>query len=468
VQIFKKKPLSILVGGNHFFEFKFKKIAQKYIMKRSRRLKSRKTRKTRRRHLSTNKLLKILGGGDFSGTKCDLTPLRTTDEIVQKYDRGEIPEIYDHLNLENIECNLLAGAHNVVCQKRCAEGGDKSTVLIYRQTKSPYAKFPKGSEPPRPVLLTESQIKEQFLKHYHPEMKLQIELAEHDLAPNVFMYGIITFPLPLKGGTKRAIEEVDTPDSNTTKAQRADDTQRPYYLFSIMEKKLDTFELFGYAFNEHCASYVMLQRNPSQVEHSDKMQRADLIINSVWRGTLDLYMKVSDYGRLYFDLKMENTVAEIRGKNIKIFMIDCDPRFIISENALVNAIRLAKFNPTPENVAKLRKKIMLYLFSATVISNLPENCGFNDEVAFPIMTSLTRFAFLRNKINPTHVFEHHADTVAVLSALYDHTNDVFADNEKIIQRAFIGTIQRYNICSKPHICFLPPSIPAPTPAAPPA
>jgi len=441
----------------------------------ARKMRSRKMR--RKNRITTNTLLKMLGGGNLSGGNCDLTPLRTTDEIVQKYDRHEIPEIYEKLNLENVKCNLLSGAHNIVCQKRCAEGEDTSQIFIYRQSKSPYVKFPKEMEPAEPVLITESQIIEKFFSFYHPEMKLQIELAEKGLAPNVFMYGILSIPLESTkkgGGIKRMIthDDNETEDRDSAKLHKSEPVRRPYYLFSIMEKKLDTFELFGRAFNAHCTAYKTLEHlskldnkesySSQYSEYVNKMNSADRIIDSIWRGILDLYIKVSDHGKLFFDLKMENTVAEITrsaasvGQNIKIFMIDCDPRFIISENALKNAIELANIPSSPAVIAQIRKKIMLYLFSSFTLSNLPDNYGFDNEVAFPIISALKRFAILRNKISPSEIVPQLTDTVAVLSVLYDNANNVFAKDEKITQITFINTIHRYNICSKPHMCFLAP------------
>jgi hypothetical protein len=335
-------------------------------------------------------LKKMLGGGDFSGENCDITPLSLED--VEKYDT-EPPEVVRELNLvaDNTIPEPESGSFNTVVTKKCGitqRDEDKGKVLVYRRSNNsvPYdegiAKF----------------------REYHEEMKLQIELAHKGLAPHVYMYGILEYPdfrggsgtppplglmnpadippaVPALGLMNPAdippapalglMNPADIPPApalglmNPEEESYRSKRSRPMhvYNFSVMEYKISAFNV--------AAPLIDLAHRYSSKPQSVQYQNAIRALNKIFDSIYKLIERLAASKYLPYDIKLDNLVLDEDYNTA--YLIDCDPNYFypkaLFEAAMktTNQLQRGKNMPTLQDMYKL---ILAYIFSAKTAATI--------------------------------------------------------------------------------------------------
>jgi hypothetical protein len=358
-------------------------------------------------------LKKILGGGDFSGENCDITPLELED--VEKYDT-EPPEVVRELNLvaDNTMPEPISGSFNTVVTKKCRitqRDEDKDKVLVYRRSieSVPY---------------DEGITK---FREYHEEMKLQIELAHKEvaphhkevaphhkevaphhkgLAPHVYMYGILEDP-DYRGGTGTPPAEMANPDAaptlglmnpaapaptlglmNPEEESYRSKRSRPMYVynFSVMEYKLSAFDVVA-PLIETAYRY---SSKPQSVLYKNAIRALNQIFDSIY----NLIERLAASKYLPYDIKLDNLVLDEDYNTA--YLIDCDPNYFypkaLFEAAMktTNQLQRGKNMPTLQDMYKL---ILSYIFSAKTAATI---YGYIPNIeAEPFMQRILDFAIIQ-------------------------------------------------------------------------
>jgi hypothetical protein len=390
-------------------------------------------RRQRRRIMNAFTLQKILGGGNFSGSNCDFSPLRLDDKIVKDYDNNGTIPIYRSLNIEENQCIEKAeGNFNQVCSVNCKESptGAQRNALFRKSI----------------VPIAENEVAKEF-QQYHSEMKLQIELSEKGLSPNVYMYGVLAIatqptnavppkppattpsaipsptnnenmpPAParnvmddqpnfMEATNKRKLSHIQNAKENEELADEqpiaSASRRESFQIFSIMELKRDFFV----AFSQYVDRFWRVPESSREGLVLNK-QLTELVLASI-----KLITELGETNRIYFDIKIENMVFDIRDKKDpredeyckKAYLIDCDNRFVIPETVIRRAIlTVIPDAPQPvvqDYVATFCRRIMRYIFSSKLLTLIQTAYAGNTEALEAIMDTdwyqyLQRFAELR-------------------------------------------------------------------------
>jgi len=351
----------------------------------------RRTRRIRNVLMDAFHLKKILGGGDFSDSKCDFTPL--TLEEVEKYDR-EPPEVIGELNLmaDNTMREPISGSFNTVITVKCKTPHSKEsrdTVLIYRKSNNS---------------LTYDEAINEFRK-YHEEMKIQIGLAREGVAPHVYMYGLIedpdyrggqgsplglTNPADIPPPAPPALGLMNPATDNTSPNKRRRTQPNYVYIFSVMEYKISAFDEVAKCLD---AAYAHKERN-NFAQYENEIKTSNVVFKAIY----DLLKKLAKLNYLVYDIKLDNIVLDLNpDSSYTAYLIDCDPAYIFPNDIITNAMTSLRIRE--DKRSNIYGMLLYYIFSAKTLATFYNKIEkYNYAIIFKdeeFVQKMTKYAILQ-------------------------------------------------------------------------
>jgi hypothetical protein len=140
--------------------------------------------------------------------------------------------------------------------------------------------------------------------------------------------------------------------------------------FGVIDQMNDVFDFVSQYYEK---LYIYLSKNPPTVEDTNELHYLNSVFNELINKTMILYDEIAELGYVLTDLKPDNLVyRQEPDGSFKVFMIDFDPRFVVSPStSIFNKMLKKVIEKRDKNIEiQIRANIMKYIFSTYIIINI--------------------------------------------------------------------------------------------------